>query len=70
MAYRREYPDYPWYIRCNQRTVCVYARAYSEVTHIIRQLQKIHRIAQFDVRYNGERIAYCVNELGGSTSNE
>lgn len=54
----REYPDHPWIIRRNGNE-CARARTRAEADRIIRQLQKIHRTAQFNVDYGGKNIAHC-----------
>lgn len=56
-----EYPDYPWQIRRNEKTVCAHARTRSEADRIIRQLQKISPKAAFTVHYKGKSIAHCTD---------
>lgn len=53
-----EYSEYPWSIRRNGKE-CARARTRREADRIVQQLQKIHRTAPFDVKYEGKNIAHC-----------
>lgn len=53
-----KYPDHPWSIRRDGKE-CARARTRREVDRIIQQLQKIHRSASFDVKYEGKSIPHC-----------
>lgn len=53
-----DYSEYPWSIRRNGRE-CARARTRREADRIIQQLQKIHRSASFDVKYEGKSIPHC-----------
>lgn len=61
-----EYLEYPWSIRRNGRE-CARARtrreadreAWTKSIRIIQQLQKIHRSANFNTKYEGKNISHC-----------
>ncbi|PSB17649.1 hypothetical protein C7B61_21670 [filamentous cyanobacterium CCP1] len=53
-----QHSDYTWSVRRNGRE-CARARTRREADRIVQQLQKIHRTAQFDVRYEGKNIPHC-----------
>lgn len=53
-----KYPDHPWNIRRNGQA-CARARTRREADRIIQQLQKIHRSASFDVKYEGKSLPHC-----------